>query len=64
LLEPLAELIVTASRSSQIWITTHSTALASYIEKHSGVPPVRLEKVNGATKLIGEMFGDFVTTYG
>jgi predicted ATPase len=64
LLDPLAELIVKASRKSQIWITTHSTALAGYIEKHSGVPPVRLEKVEGATKLVGEMFGDLVKTYG
>jgi predicted ATPase len=52
LLEPLARLIVQASHSSQIWITTHSSALADYIESYSGIAPVRLEKINGATCLV------------
>jgi predicted ATPase len=47
LLEPLAKLIAKASRSSQIWITTHSAALAGYIESYCDIPPVRLQKVNG-----------------
>lgn len=64
LLKPLAELIAKASTRSQIWITTHSTALADYIEQYSGIPSIRLEKVNGATTLIGEPFGDFVEMYG
>ena len=60
LLEPLAELIVKASAKSQIWITTHSTALAGSIEKHSGVPSISLEKVDGATEIVGDMFRDVV----
>jgi len=60
LLEPLAELIVKASIKSQIWITTHSSALAGYIEKHSGIPAIRLEKVDGATTIVGDMFRDVV----
>lgn len=53
LLEPLAELIVRASRDSQLWVTTHSQQLAGAIERLSGVRPVRLEKVAGATRLAG-----------
>jgi predicted ATPase len=60
LLEPLAQLIAKASAKSQIWITTHSTALAGYIEKHSGVPSVRLAKVKGATEIVGDMFREVV----
>jgi predicted ATPase len=60
LLEPLAELIVKASNQSQIWITTHSTALAGFIEKHSGMPSIRLQKVDGATEIVGDMFRDVV----
>jgi predicted ATPase len=51
LLEPLAQLIVQASRASQIWITTHSEKLAGHIEKLAGVRPVRLEKQEGETRL-------------
>jgi predicted ATPase len=58
LLEPLADLIVHASYKSQMWITTHSTALAGFIEEHSGVPPINLKKVDGATKIVGDMFRD------
>ena len=54
LLEPLARLIFKASHSSQIWITTHSLALANYIESYSGTAPVRLEKVDGETRVIEE----------
>jgi predicted ATPase len=54
LLEPLARLIVTASRHSQMWITTHSQALASYIEMHSGEPPVQLHMVEGETRVVGQ----------
>ena len=53
LLGPLAELIVRASRDSQLWITTHSAQLAEAIEALSGVTAVRLEKVNGATRMAG-----------
>lgn len=54
LLEPLAELIVHASRMSQLWITTHSAILAQRIEMLSGVAPIELEKVEGATLIVGQ----------
>jgi predicted ATPase len=52
LLEPLAKLIVMASRSSQIWITTHSVPLADFIESYSGISSVQLEKHNGETIIV------------
>jgi predicted ATPase len=54
LLDPLARLIARASNDSQLWITTHSERLAQAVEQHSGVPPVALEKVNGATRVVGQ----------
>jgi predicted ATPase len=54
LIEPLAALIVTASKRSQIWVTTHSAVLAKYIERASRQPPVRLEKWQGATRIVEE----------
>jgi predicted ATPase len=53
LIEPLAELIARASEHSQVWITTHSTALASAVERLTGSPPIVLEKVEGATRVVG-----------
>jgi predicted ATPase len=52
LLEPLARLIAAASRQSQLWVTTHSEALAGHIERHTGAAPIRLEKRDGATRLV------------
>lgn len=49
LIDSLARLIVTASKSTQIWITTHSKALAERIEQHSGLSRIRLEMRNGET---------------
>jgi predicted ATPase len=54
LIEPLARLIVQASAQSQIWITTHSKALASFIEAQSGRAPLSLELVEGATQIAGQ----------
>lgn len=51
LLAPLATHIVEASRHSQIWITTHSLPLASEIERMTGVAPLRLRKIDGATEI-------------
>ena len=51
LIDPLARLIVIASKYTQLWITTHSQALAERVEKHSGVPRIRLELRNGETLL-------------
>jgi predicted ATPase len=54
LLDGLARMIVRASNYSQMWITTHSTKLAELIEEHSGEPAIRLELVNGETKVVGQ----------
>jgi predicted ATPase len=51
LLKPLAHLLVDASRFSQIWLTTHSEVLCGHIEKLCGTKPVRLEKVDGETRI-------------
>ncbi len=53
LIEALAALIARASRSSQVWITTHSTALAAAVERLTGAAPIALEKVGGATRVVG-----------
>lgn len=54
LLDGLARMIVRASKYSQMWITTHSTKLAELIEEHSGEPAIRLELINGETKVVGQ----------
>jgi predicted ATPase len=53
LIGPLADLIARASRFSQVWITTHSTALASAVGRLTGSDPIVLEKVEGATRVVG-----------
>lgn len=53
LMSPLAELIVLASRQSQIWVTTHSTALANMIEKFSGYEPTHLVRGDRGTEIEG-----------
>jgi predicted ATPase len=54
LLLPLARLIVKASENSQIWVTTHSEALASHIETLSGQQPVSLTMEHGETQVEGQ----------
>ena len=49
LIDSLARLIVLASKHTQLWITTHSIALAERIEEHSGVQRVHLNMRNGET---------------
>jgi predicted ATPase len=51
ILDALAHLIVRASKNTQLWITTHSQPLAECIEKHSGVPRVRLRISDGETQV-------------
>jgi len=51
ILDALAHLIVRASKNTQLWITTHSQPLADRIEKHSGVPRVRLRMSEGETQV-------------
>lgn len=60
LLAPLAGMIVRASRRAQIWLVTHSQALADAIEVLSGVSPHRVIKRDGETWLEGlRLSGDF-----
>jgi predicted ATPase len=49
LIDPLAKLIVRASKDTQLWITTHSRSLAEKVEEHSGIPRVELRLWNGET---------------
>jgi predicted ATPase len=54
LIDVLARLIVRASKDTQLWITTHSVPLADRIEKHSGIPRVRLIIEGGETRVEGQ----------
>ena len=47
-------LIVDASQHSQLWVTTHSQALATCIADASGEPPIELELVDGETQIVRE----------
>ena len=53
LVAPLAQLIAKASERSQIWVITHSEALAMQIEMETGRPPIRLDKIDGETVMVG-----------
>jgi predicted ATPase len=53
LFESLAKLIAKASQHSQLWITTHSHELADFILEHTGAAPIELQKINGATEVVG-----------
>ena len=53
LLNGLARMIVRASKSSQLWITTHSSSLAESIERYSGEQSIKLELSNGETAVVG-----------
>jgi len=50
LIDAMARLIVLGARHTQLWITTHSESLAERIEKHSGLPRIRLSMVQGETQ--------------
>ncbi|MFO0896972.1 MAG: AAA family ATPase [Pirellulales bacterium] len=51
LIEPLGRLIAAAAERSQVWVTTHSEALAAQLARASGAEPIRLEKVAGETRV-------------
>ncbi len=51
LIDSLGELMVRAAAHTQLWITTHSRALADSIERHSGIERVRLEMFEGETRV-------------
>lgn len=53
LYEAMARLIVAAGKKSQLWVTTHSQELARHIEKAAGIKAIELEKINGATCVVG-----------
>lgn len=53
LLEPLAALILQAGKASQVWVTTHSDALARAVGQHPGAAVVHLVKASGATQIAG-----------
>ena len=53
MLAPLAELIAEASKSSQIWVVTHSALLAEAVRERCGVRPRKVIRENGATCIEG-----------
>ncbi|HVI90761.1 MAG TPA: AAA family ATPase [Dongiaceae bacterium] len=53
LLEPLARLIIDASKRSQIWLVTHSEQLAEAIASQSDAKPRTVIKRNGETWIEG-----------
>ena len=52
--DPLARQLVNAAKKSQLWIVTHSQRLAELVEKYSSEPPIRLELVDGETRVVGQ----------
>jgi predicted ATPase len=54
LLDGLAKMIVLASKNAQLWVTTHSLRLAELIERYSGEPSIKLELVNGETRVVDQ----------
>jgi predicted ATPase len=53
LYQPLAKLIVNASKKCQMVVTTHARDLAGYLKK-GGANLVEFEKIDGETKIVGE----------
>jgi predicted ATPase len=63
MLLPLADMIAEASKSSQVWIVTHSEKLAEAVRERCGVRPRKVIRENGATwiegmRLTGTIAGD------
>jgi len=50
-IDPLAQLIVKASKTSQMWIVTHSETLAELVEQYSSARAIRLHLVEGETRI-------------
>lgn len=53
LMEPLARMIVGASKRTQVWLVTHSERLAAAVTEHGGVRPRLVLKREGATGIDG-----------
>ena len=51
LIDSLGQLMVRAAEHTQLWITTHSRALAESIERHSGIRRVCLHMLEGETRI-------------
>lgn len=59
LIAPLSRLIAHAAETAQIWVVTHSSALAEALKKESGVSPRTIVKRQGATWIEGmRLVGD------
>jgi predicted ATPase len=53
-LRPLARLIHRASQRTQVWVITHSDALAGYVKEFSRVEPLQVSREeNGETRVFG-----------
>ncbi|WP_029075442.1 AAA family ATPase [Kaistia adipata] len=60
LVGPLARLIARASERTQVWVVTHSEALAAALAGEAGVAPRTVVKQDGATWIEGlKLFGEF-----
>jgi predicted ATPase len=60
LIDPLARMIVRAATRTQIWVVTHSQALADAIARHGNITPRTVIKRDGATWIEGlKLFGAF-----
>jgi len=59
LIAPLARLVCGAARRAQIWLVTHSVALASALEREAGVRVRTVVKRQGATVVEGLGIGGF-----
>jgi predicted ATPase len=60
LLDPLARLIVDASRRAQIWLVTHSEQFAGALEKYGKIKPLTVLKRTGETWIEGlKLTGSF-----
>ncbi|MBL8839882.1 MAG: AAA family ATPase [Alphaproteobacteria bacterium] len=53
LLAPLARLIAAASRRTQVWVVTHSDALARHLRETASCTPRRVTLADGATAIEG-----------
>ena len=53
-IDSLAKLIVAASKTSQMWIVTHSEMLAELVERYSSAKAIRLHLVEGETRIVGK----------
>ncbi len=51
LIPAVAHLIASASKQTQVWITSNSEALAAQVLEETGEPPIKLRLVDGETRL-------------